>query len=152
VARGERGWWAPCLWCALGIAVLVGGAVVIHARIGGEAEAVRIPVEDGVPRSDGLWAHFPEPPRVAWANVHHYCARLLPFRSPADVSAWGERHGLPVGQAVPLAQLADLARRWYGRHAAPDWHKPTVAEAADLFRAAGLTGEFWQLEARDGTF
>ena len=152
VARGARGWWAPCLWCALGIANLVGGEVVIHTRIGGEAESVSIPVEGGVPRSDGLWAHFPEPPRLAWSNVHHYCARLLPFRAPADVAPWCQRHGLPLGQVVPLAQLAGLARRWYGRHAEPDWQKPTVAEAAAVFQAAGLTGQFWQLEARAGPF
>jgi hypothetical protein len=152
VARGERGWWAPCLWCALGITALASGEVVIHTRIGGEHEPLRIPVRDGVPAADGLWAHFPEPPRLAWANVHHFCARLLPFRSPAEITAWGERHGLPVGEAVPLAQLADLARRWYGRHADPEWRKATVAEAAAVFRAAGLTGGFWQLEPRAGTF
>ena len=152
VARGERSWWAPCLWCALGIANLVGGSALIHTRIGGEAEPVSIPVEGGVPAATDLWAHFPDPPRLAWSNVHHFCARLLPFRSPADVTAWGERHGLPIGQVLPLAQLADLARRWYGRHAEPDWQKLSVGEAAGVFRAAGLTGEFWRLEGREGAF
>src|SRR5262249_57149373 len=36
-----RGWWAPCIWCALGVAALVGEDVVIHSRIGGEAEKPR---------------------------------------------------------------------------------------------------------------
>src|SRR5262249_32604807 len=40
VEGSERGWWAPCVWCALGIAALVDDDVIIHARIGGEAEDI----------------------------------------------------------------------------------------------------------------
>lgn len=152
VARDARGWWAPCLWCGLGVANLVGGDIVIHTRIGGEAEAIQITVRDGHPSDTSLWAHFPEPPSLAWNNVHHFCARLLPFHHPDDVAEWANRHGLPLGQVVPLVQLADLARRWYGRHARPDWQKATVAEAAAIFTTAGLTGDFWRLEPRDGTY
>ena len=152
VQQGTRGWWAPCCWCGLGIAALVGGEVTIHTRIGGEAEDIDLHVRDGVVRETGLWAHFPEPPRLAWSNVHHFCARLLPFHTPADVTAWTERHALPLGAVIPLPQLADLARRWYGSHADAAWRKWTMGEAAEIFRAAGLTGPFWSLEARAGNF
>src|SRR5258707_785686 len=37
VQQGERGWWAPCIWCGFGIAALAGGSAVIHGRIGGGA-------------------------------------------------------------------------------------------------------------------
>jgi hypothetical protein len=142
------------LWCGLGVASLVGGEVVVHTRLGGEAEAIAIPVTDGRPRagSPALCAHFPAPPRFAWDNVHHFCARLLPFRNAGAVETWCARHGLPRGEVLPLDQLAELARRWYGGHARPDWRKWTVAEAASIFRACGLTGEFWQLETRAGAF
>ena len=28
----DRGWWAPCIWCALGIAALVTGPITISTR------------------------------------------------------------------------------------------------------------------------
>lgn len=154
IARGNDGWWAPCLWCGLGVAALVGGDVVVHTRLGGEATPIAIPVTDGRPRSGApaLCVHFPAPPRTAWDNVHHFCARLLPFRNGDEVEAWCVRHGLPRGEVLALDQLADLACRWYGGHARPDWRKWTMAEAAAIFRDAGLTGGFWQLESRDGSF
>ena len=33
IQKNQAGWWAPCMWCALGVAVLVGGKVVIHVNI-----------------------------------------------------------------------------------------------------------------------
>jgi hypothetical protein len=149
VSAGARGWWAPCLWCALGIQALVGERVAIHCRVGGEAEAVVIEADQagvsGGP-SGGLIAHFPQPPRQAWDNVVHFCACLLPFRSEADLAAWCERHRLPRGVAMPLTQLQALARRWYGRHLDLDWVKWTPAQAAEIFAAVGLVGPFWALD------
>ena len=40
VRRENRGWWAPCLWCALGIVELIGGSGSIRNRIGGEDQDV----------------------------------------------------------------------------------------------------------------
>lgn len=153
VATAERGWWAPCLWCAFGICTLAGGSAVIHTRIGGEAEAVAIPVVDGeVAGASEYVVHFPEPPRLAWGNVHHFCARLLPFHCRADVEAWCDRHGFAPGCIVPLEQLARLGRLWYGHHARPDWVKVTAAEAGAIFQAVGLSGSFWEIEPREATF
>src|ERR1700685_1172028 len=61
--EGQRGgWWAPCLWCALGVAAIVGGEVRIHTRMGAEAEALTISVIDGEPIGlDGLCVHFAIP-------------------------------------------------------------------------------------------
>ena len=43
VQAGKLGWWAPCIWCALGVGLyFVGEDVVIHSRIGGEAEDLDI--------------------------------------------------------------------------------------------------------------
>jgi hypothetical protein len=77
---------------------------------------------------------------------------VLPFRSADDISKWCIRHSLPRGESVPLRQVADLARVWYGTHASPDWHKWTVPEAQALFHQAGLTSAFWNLENKDGRF
>lgn len=152
VQQGDRGWWAPCMWCALGVATLIGGQVTIHARIGGEAEAVQIPIENGYPKATGLYAHFALPPKHVWDNVHHYCAMLLPFHTERQIDAWSERHGLSRGKAVPIQQAAALARAWYGRHAERDYRKWTPQEAQKIFAEVGLTGEFWALDSTSDRF
>jgi len=146
----DRGWWAPCMWCALGIGALVGDAR-IHARLGGEREAVTFTVRDGEVDGDGV-VHFLRPPRDAWDNVVDWCANVQPFGSSADVDAWCARHGRRRGSVHPVAQVADLARRWYGRHLDPDWKKWTTAEAQEIFGAAGLAGEFWAVDTTSGRF
>lgn len=151
VEQGSRGWWAPCTWCALGVCALVGDEATIHTRLGGEAEEVDIVVRNGSATAD-LWVHFPEPPRLAWQNVHHFCARLLPFARREDVAPWAARHGFVPGEVVPIAQMARLAQRWYGRHADPNWKKWTIPEAAAIFHETGFSGPFWSLEAKAGTF
>jgi hypothetical protein len=145
VQAGRRGWWAPCIWCALGVAALVGDDVVIHSRIGGEAEDLDLNVCGGIVREDSIVTHFAVPLHKAWDNVHHYCTTVLPFSSEAEVEAWSRRHALPRGAVVPIAQVAALARIWYGKHADRDWEKWSIAEAQEIFRRVGLTGPFWAL-------
>lgn len=148
VESGRGGFWAPCMWCALGITSLIGDAT-IHTRLAGEREPLELHVHGRQTDHKELLVHFPLPPRQAWANVHHFCAMVLPFRSAADIAAWSARHRLPHGRAVPLPQLAELAARWYGRHAEEDWRKWTRSEAQSIFNSVGLTDEFWQLVSSD---
>ena len=152
--EGPRGgWWAPCVWCALGVAVLVGGETRLHTRLAGESEPLTFPLADGKPAAfDDLWVHFAIPPAQAWRNVHQHCSLVLPFRSPEEIGAWCERQRLPHGEAVPLPKVALLAGLWYGAHADRNWHKWTVAEAQGIFRQAGLDSQFWDLGARGGKF
>lgn len=152
VATRERGWWAPCLWCGLGISALCDAETTIHTRIGAEAEPVQIRANAGVSHDTKLWVHFPEPPRLAWGNVHHFCARLVAFHQPADAASWADRHGFPVGEILPIAQIGDLAQRWYGRHADRAWSKWTVTQARSIFHDVGLTGPFWELPGVDGKY
>ncbi|HWU88979.1 MAG TPA: organomercurial lyase, partial [Kofleriaceae bacterium] len=44
VAAGTRGWWAPCLWCAMGIVALAAPSATIHARYAGEHEPAALDV------------------------------------------------------------------------------------------------------------
>jgi hypothetical protein len=146
-------WWAPCIWCAFGVATLAGGKVQIHTSYGGEGECFAIPVVDGHPAGfDDLYAHFAIPPARAWDNVHQHCSMVLPFRSAEEIREWCNRHGLPRGQVVPLHQVARLARAWYGSHADQNWRKWTVAEAQAIFHNAGLVSDFWNLGAKLGKF
>lgn len=151
--EGEKhGWWAPCLWCGLGVASLAGGPVEIHSRLGGEAHPVVINVKDGHPTDSEYSVHFAIPPRNAWNNVHAHCAMLLPFRSEQAARDWSARHKLPFGEVISLDTTAALARAWYGRHADRDWHKWTVAEAESIFNAVGLRSTFWSLAQQSGRF
>ena len=152
VEADGRGWWAPCMWCACGIATLAGEPVTIHARFGGEADDVDIHVQNGRVVERDLCVHFAVPPRSAWDNVHHYCATVLPFRSADEVDQWCERHAISKGAVVPAQQVADLGREWYGTYANADWKKWSVREAAQIFERVGLTGEFWKLPEADGRF
>jgi hypothetical protein len=148
-----HGWWAPCIWCAFGVATLAGGRTFIHTRIGAERESVVVPVKDGEPETaHDLCVHFAIPPSHAWDNVHRHCALVLPFRGVDDIAPWCVRHRQPRGEAVPLQQVAQLARLWYGKHADPDWKKWSVAEAQDIFARAGLTSAFWDLGERRGRY
>ena len=153
IAGSNCGWWAPCVWCALGVATLAGGEVSIHTRFEAETEPLVIRVIDGeVASDDGIWVHFAIPPAQAWANVHQHCALVLPFRTRDRVAVWCGRHGVAQGEIVPLLQVARLARDWYGRHADPNWRKWTVAEAQEIFHRAGLRSAFWELGSKVGRF
>ena len=153
VEKGSMGWWAPCIWCALGIATLAGGEVRIDTRLGAEREPLSILVRDGVVAStEPLLAHFAVPPKHAWNNVHLHCALLLPFRSVSQVESWCEKHAVPLGEAIPLEQAASLAREWYGAYADVHWHKWSKAEAQSIFRKVGLNSAFWDLGSDLGGF
>jgi len=151
--KGENGsWWAPCVWCALGVTVLVGGSTNIHTRFGAEDEPVSIEVIDGRPVREDIWVHFAIPPARAWDNVHQHCSLVLPFHSLAGVRDWCERYAVTTGEVVPLRDVANLARVWYGSHANTDWRKWSVAEAQEIFTRVGLTSEFWRLDNRGGHY
>lgn len=153
VEGARHGWWAPCVWCAFGIAALAGGRMAIYTRLGGESAATVIPVKEGEPAGgEELWVHFAVPPAKAWQNVHQHCALVLPFRTRPEIPVWCARHGVAEGEHVPLRQVAALARTWYGRHADPDWRKWSVAEAQEIFAGAGLTSEFWNLGQQSGQY
>ncbi|MEO8700149.1 MAG: organomercurial lyase [Kofleriaceae bacterium] len=144
------GWWAPCLWCALGIVALAGDDLVICARYAGESsEAVFTVSPDRV--MPPVHVHFPIAARDAWTNVVHWCASVLPFRDPAGVDDWCERHRIARGAVVPIDQVLALARAWYANHLAADWRKHTVAEAAAIFAKVGLVGPHWALDG-DGRY
>ena len=50
------------------------------------------------------------------------------------------------GAVVTPGQVWTLARLWYSDRLDPGWRRPTAAEAAAMFREAGLDGPFWSVE------
>jgi hypothetical protein len=69
-----------------------------------------------------------------------------------DTARREHRLGIPMGAVAPIAQVMDLGREWYARHADPDWRKWTVREAAEIFRKVGLVGDFWEFPVTEGGF
>ena len=49
------------------------------------------------------------------------------------------------GATVPVAKLAEVARRWYGDRLDPDWRPRTVEQSQRILDEAGLAGDFWRL-------
>lgn len=46
---------------------------------------------------------------------------------------------------MSLVTMWQLARIWYSDRLDPDWRRKSVAEAEDVFRELGLSGDFWRL-------
>jgi hypothetical protein len=136
----------------LGVSILSAPNASIHTRFAGESDPAVITVENAERVSPAVFVHFPIPPRDAWRNVIHWCATVLPFRSADDAAAWNQRHGLGLGELVPIGQVLQLARAWYGKHLAPDWRKWSMAEAQGIFDRVGLTGPHWRLSASSERF
>jgi hypothetical protein len=49
------------------------------------------------------------------------------------------------GAVVPVAQLAELARRWYGDRLDPEWRPRSLEESQAILSEVGLRGDFWRL-------
>ena len=49
------------------------------------------------------------------------------------------------GAAMPVPQLNELAKTWYGDRLEPGWRPRPRDESQALLAGAGLTGPFWEL-------
>ena len=145
VKSGVKSWWGNCTWCSFGIAAAAGQDVEIHTKASGEEEPLIINIQDGEVLEKDLQVHFPIPARHFWSNVIYTCANMLTFRSIEDVEGWCNRHSVSQGEVLPISQVWDLARIWYGNYLDPNWTRKTPEEAEALFQEVGLTSAFWQL-------
>ena len=152
VSRGEREWWGNCAWCSLGLAALADSPVTIRTAPGYDRPTVELKIADGVLKQQDFVVHFPTPMTKAWDNVIATCATMLMFDDDAHVDQWCAKHGKTKGDVQPIQKVWKFAREWYGKHADPDWEKPSAIEATEIFTRHGLTGPIWNLSAREGHF
>ena len=152
VRAGQKEWWAPCAWCALGAAALIGGDVDIVTTLGAAGDQVTVAVGGGQVHGRGFVVHFPVPMRRVWDNVIFSCSNMLMFESEEAVETWTERHRVERGDVQPVEVVWDLAKIWYGRHRDRDWQKWSVEEARQIFSGLGLDGKTWELPESDGHF
>ena len=68
---------------------------------------------------------------------------MLCFRSEAEVEAWCARRRIPRGAILTLDQMWSLSEIWYPGRAEREWQGRTQQASEALFRAVGLTGDFW---------
>jgi len=61
------------------------------------------------------------------------------------VARWCQARGVERGAILTIDQVWSLSRRWYGSRLDPDFRRPTIAEAEEIFASVGLTGDFWRL-------
>jgi hypothetical protein len=73
---------------------------------------------------------------------------MLFFRSEDLVKAWCEARGAAPNPCVRLDQLWTLATAWYGTRLTPESKRPSPAEMRGIFASVGLSGPFWDPEAR----
>jgi hypothetical protein len=65
------------------------------------------------------------------------------FRSEEHVDRW--LAGRPVGAAIPVTKLAELAFAWWDDRLTPDWRPHTREQNQAILDRLGLTGDFWRL-------
>lgn len=143
VRTPDRGYWANCLYCGLGIAAALGSDARVTTRLGGERETAVYRVEGGkLLHTQGVF-HLSTPAAQWWDNVIFACATFQPFASEADVDPWCARHALPRGHVMSLDALWAFASDWYGSYLRAPWRKRTASQVRTLFDRHGLTGPFW---------
>jgi hypothetical protein len=143
VATERHGYWANCLYCALGIAASLRSDAAITTRLGGESETRIFRVKDGaLIDTDGVF-HLSTPVARWWDNVLFACASFQPFASEAEVDPWCERHSMPRGAVMSLEALWRFASDWYGAYLDLPWRKRSPEQVRALFDRHGLTGPFW---------
>jgi hypothetical protein len=152
VTSGDRSWWGNCIWCSLGIAALVKANTIIETRIGGENKSISLNITNGKLTNGKILAHFTTPIKKAWNNVHYFCGTAMVFSDENQVYDWCKRHAINKGETVPVEQVWDLAKVWYGNHASQTWKKPTNSQANAMFKSVGLDSEFWQLPETEEKF
>jgi hypothetical protein len=142
-----RGWYAPCLWCAMGVAALVikhyDSGVSILTRYGGETEIFQLDItRDGkLSRSDFI-VHMALPVSKLWHNVINACNLMLPHKRQSDLDAWCQRHAIHRGAALNADKCWELSYKWYGIYLDDNWNRMTTDQVREFFNSIGLDLEF----------
>jgi hypothetical protein len=72
---------------------------------------------------------------------------MLFFRSEESLDEWLAARKVERGAVLSIPQIWDLSQRWYRDRMSPEYHGRTLEQVRDIFKAAGLTSEFWQIRS-----
>ena len=145
VKSNGKQWWGNCPWCSFGIAALCHANTEIFTKLNGEEESLKIDIVDNQVVQTDYVVHFPIPASKFWENVIYTCSMMLIFKNEEDVNEWCKRHNKPKGQVLPITQVWELAKIWYGNYLDPNFERKTKEIAESMFSQVGLTANFWKL-------
>lgn len=145
VKSGEKQWWGNCPWCSFGIASLSKSDTTIYTKLSGEEDAIIIEIKNGKVVQDDLVVHFPIPAKDFWNNVIYTCSMMLVFRKHSEVDLCCTLHNKPRGEVLPIQQVLDLARKWYGNYLSEDFTLKSKERAQEIFEEMGMVSDFWKL-------
>lgn len=145
VKTKHKQWWGNCIWCSFGIATLTKADTEIYTKLQGQEESLTIHISDNKLVEENFVVHLPIPACKFWDNVIYTCANMLIFRNKNEVDEWCQRHNKPKGQVLPIGQVWELSKLWYGNYLDPDFKQKTKQEAEGIFEQIGLTSNFWKL-------
>lgn len=145
VKSGDKQWWSNCTWCSLGVASLTKNDTDVYTKLKGEVEPLKIEIRNGRIAQDGFVVHFPIPAAHFWDNVIYTCSMMLVFRDENEIDAWCKQHNKPKGEVLPITQVWELAKVWYGNYLDPNFKRKTKEVAENIFESVGLTSTFWKL-------
>ena len=145
VKSADKQWWGNCTWCSFGIATLTNAETEIFTKLQGQEEPLTIHIKDNKVVEEDFVVHFPIPASKFWDNVIYTCANVLTFRNENEVDEWCKRHNKPKGQVLPIGQVWELSKLWYGNYLDKDFKRKTKQVAEEIFKQVGLTSDFWKL-------
>lgn len=143
-SKGKQ-YWSNCPWCSFGIAALLNDDVDIHTKLGGEIDSIIIQIRNHQIVNDQYVVHFPIPASQFWENVVYTCSMMLIFNNEEEVNDWCSRHRKPKGEVLPINQVWELAKIWYGNYLDSNFRRKNKEIAEDMFHQVGLTSSFWKL-------
>ena len=71
---------------------------------------------------------------------------MLFFRSEEALKDWIALRNARRGAVFTIPQLWDLSQSWYHNRMSPEYHGRALEQVQELFKEAGLTSKFWQIE------
>lgn len=145
VKTKDKQWWGNCPWCSFGIAALAKADTEIYTKLKGQQEPIKIEIRAGEVVQKEYVVHFPIPAAKIWDNVVYTCSMMLVFNNENEIEEWCRLHNKPKGEVVPIAQVWELAKVWYGNYLDPDFKRKTKAIAKEMYQSVGLTADFWKL-------
>jgi hypothetical protein len=145
VSSGNRGWWANCAWCSLGIGAALGQDFSIHTSEGAEGAPLHFEIKSGKGSNSHVLMHFPYPPARWWDNPYCPCGNILFFASEVGIDRWCARHGRPRGSVLRFDTARGLSQLWFGDYASPQWRRKTPQQAVAIFKQLNLDPRFWTI-------
>ena len=71
---------------------------------------------------------------------------MLFFRSEELLNHWLASRHVERGAVLSILKLWQLSLRWYQDRVSPDYRGRKPEEVEKIFKEAGLTSEYWQVQ------